>query len=82
MSRTFSTMRWLNSPLDGHPHDAAAARLDDVAADDGVVGPVGAFDQHVRFKRGDQVVRRLLSNTTTASTHPEPRESRPARAPA
>ena len=31
--------------------DAAAARLDDVAADDGVGGPVGAFDEHVGLER-------------------------------
>ena len=46
--------------LDGDAHDAAAARLDDVAADDGVLGPVGALDEHVRLKRRDQIVRRVL----------------------
>ena len=41
-----------------HP---AAAGLDDVAADDRVFGPVGAFDEHVRLdRRESNLVRRLF----------------------
>ena len=41
-------------------HDAAAARFDDVAADDRVGGPVGAFDEHVRLDALDDLGRRLF----------------------
>ena len=44
-------MRRRIARLDRHPDDPAAARLDDVAADDRVFGPVGAFDEHVRLQR-------------------------------
>ena len=43
-----------------NPHDPAASRLDDVAADDGVGGPVGPLDEHVRLQRCDQLMRRRL----------------------
>src|SRR5436190_268424 len=43
--------------LDRYAHHAAAARLDDIAADNGVLGPVRAFDQDVGLQRGDQLVR-------------------------
>ena len=46
--------------LDRNANHAAAARLDDVAADDGVFGPVGALDEDVGLDRGDELVRRLL----------------------
>ena len=39
--------------LDRNPDDPAAARLDDIAADDGIFGPVGALDEDVRLKRRD-----------------------------
>ncbi len=38
----------------------AAAGLDDIAADDGVGGPIGALDQHVGSQRRDHVVRRVF----------------------
>jgi hypothetical protein len=41
--------------LQRHPDDASAPRLHDLAADDGVLGPVGAFDQHVRLNRRDEI---------------------------
>src|SRR6202040_2573279 len=41
--------------LQGDPDDPSTARLHDVASDDGVFGPVGAFDQYVRLNRGDQI---------------------------
>ena len=47
-------MTWFNL----HTDDLAAARLDDVAADDGVLGPVGAFHQDVGLQCRDHVVRR------------------------
>ena len=31
--------------------------FNDVAADDGVFGPVLAFDEHIRLQRGDEIVR-------------------------
>ena len=34
--------------------------FDDVAADDGVLGPVGAFDEHIRLKAGNHLMRRVL----------------------
>src|SRR5262245_47865600 len=46
--------------LDGDAHHAAPARFDNVAADDGVFGPVGAFDKGVWLNRGDQIARRVL----------------------
>ena len=39
--------------LDGDADHAAAASLDDVAADDRVFGPVSALHQHVRLQRDD-----------------------------
>ena len=42
------------------PNDAAAARLDDIAADDVVGTPVGAFDEDVRLDLSDDLVRRVL----------------------
>src|SRR5712692_11537356 len=46
--------------LHRYPDDLSAAGLDGVAADDGILGPVGALDEHVGLKRRDDVVRRLL----------------------
>ena len=67
----------------GDPDHPAAARLDDIAADNGVLGPVGAFDEHVRLERGDQVVRRLLVEDDDGVDAGERRErSRRARPPA
>ena len=37
--------------------DAAAARLDGLAADDGVERPVGAFDEHIRLQPADDLLR-------------------------
>ena len=54
------TIRRRIARLQRDPDDAAAARFDDVAADDGVCGPVGAFDEHIRLQRGDDLVRRVL----------------------
>ena len=38
----------------------ATARFDDVATDDGIFGPVGAFHEHVGLQRGNDVVGRVL----------------------
>ncbi len=37
--------------FDRRPDDLPAARFDDVATDDGVFGPVGAFDEHIWLDR-------------------------------
>ena len=52
-----------------HPDNPASTRFDGVAADDGVLGPVGALDEHVGLKRGDDLGGVSSSKTTTASTH-------------
>ena len=46
--------------FDRNTHHATAPRLHDVATDDGVNGPVGAFDQNIWLNRHDQIVRRFL----------------------
>ena len=46
--------------LDRDPDDPPAARFDRVAADDGVGGPVGAFDEHVRLNLADDLGGRFL----------------------
>jgi hypothetical protein len=46
--------------LDRDPDHPAAARFDDIAADDRVFGPIGPFDERIRLKRVDQIVRRVL----------------------
>ncbi len=46
--------------LDRNTDHPAASRFDDVAADDGVGGPVGAFDEHVGLERRNEGVGRLL----------------------
>jgi len=40
-----------------HANDSAAACLDDVASDDRVGGPVGAFDEDIGLQSLDQIVR-------------------------
>ena len=61
-------------------HDPAAARLDDVAADDGILGPVGALHEHVGLDRGDDRVRRVLVEDHDARRRrrapPAPRRAR------
>ena len=44
----------------GDADDAAAAGLDDIAADDRVLAPVGAFDEDVGLQRRDDLVRRVF----------------------
>ncbi len=46
--------------LDRDAHHAAAVRLDDVAADDRVVRPVGALDEHVGLQCRDDLAGRVL----------------------
>ena len=46
--------------FDLRPHDAAAARFDDVAADDLIGGPVGALDEDVGLQLADDRLRRVL----------------------
>ena len=46
--------------FDRHSDHPPASRLDDVAPDDGVFGPIGAFDEHVRLHRGNQIKRCVL----------------------
>ena len=40
--------------------DAGRRALDDIAADNRILGPVGAFDEHVRLEHGDEIVGRFL----------------------
>ena len=46
--------------LDGHANHSPPAGLDDIAADDGILGPVGAFDEYVWLKCSNQIVRGLF----------------------
>jgi len=43
--------------FDGHPHNASAAGLDDIAANDLVFRPVGALDEYVGLNGRDDVER-------------------------
>ena len=42
--------------LEGYANYSPSAGLDDIAADDGILGPVGAFDEYIGLKRSDQIV--------------------------
>ena len=68
-SDSLDDARSSNARLDRHPDDPSAARLDDVAADDGVFGPVGALDEHVRLDRRISSCGVSSSKITTPSTH-------------
>jgi hypothetical protein len=46
--------------LDRHAHHSATATLDDIAPDDRAFGPVGTFDENVRLKHSDKLVRSVL----------------------
>src|SRR5262245_51175853 len=46
--------------LDRNSHHFPAARFDRLAADDGIGGPVGAFDEHVRLNLENDLGRRFL----------------------
>jgi len=46
--------------LERHANHSSSTRLDDIPADDGIFSPVGALDEHVWLKSGDQVVRRFF----------------------
>ena len=66
--------------FDRYADHSTASRLDDVAADDGVGGPVRAFHEHVGLKRRNQ--RRTASPHRISRRRrrmPARRESLPAR---
>ena len=46
--------------FDRDTNDATTSRFDNVATDDGVVGPIGALHEHVGLQVLDDVVRSLL----------------------
>src|SRR3954463_7517535 len=48
------------SAFDWDTDDLAAPGLDDVAADNGILGPVRAFHENVRLQRADHVVRSVF----------------------
>ena len=63
-------MAWLDRDAD----HSSAARFDDVAPDDGVLSPIGAFDEDVRLEGGNQIVRRVLVEDDDAVDAGEPFE--------
>ena len=56
--------------------DAAAPRLDGVAADDLIRGPVGAFDEHVRLNTDDDAGGRIVAAGPGKSIEGEPPKAR------
>jgi hypothetical protein len=46
--------------LDRNTDHASSTRFDDVAADDGVSRPIGAFDEHVGLQSRNDLVRRVF----------------------
>src|SRR4029078_13251528 len=48
------------SRLDGGADDVSPARFDDIPADERILRPVRALDEHVRLKGADDRVRRVL----------------------
>ena len=67
--------------FEGDADHPAAARLDDIAADNRVLGPVGAFDEHIGLEGGNHIVRRLFVEDDDAVDTGErlerPRRARP-----
>lgn len=63
-------MAWLDRDAD----HSSAARFDNVAPDDGVLSPIGAFDEDIWLEGGNQIVRRVLVEDDDAVDAGEPFE--------
>ena len=63
-------MSWLDRDAD----HSSAARFDYVASDDGILSPIGAFDEDIRLQGGNQIVRRVLVEDDDAVDAGEPFE--------